>query len=163
MSNWIGPTVKQLWNYAMHVLYKFFGFNINTTAFCLCWSSLHLLLLKSSAGWILLRFLCRQFGYNVSLVVLAWCIFNFCLFGFFSKKGQPRPLFHLFSVLSNKHYKFLQQIYVKQCPSSIRCRDSNPRPSEHESPSITTRPGLPPNFCLFVGVGFVEVHLAWCI
>ena len=27
--------------------------------------------------------------------------------------------------------------------TSIRRRDSNPRPSEHESPPITTRPGLP--------------------
>ena len=48
MSNWIGPTVKQLWNYAMHVLHNFFVFNTNTTAFCLGRSSLHLLLLKSS-------------------------------------------------------------------------------------------------------------------
>ena len=48
MSNWIGPTVKQLWNYAMHVLHNFFRFNINTAAFCLGRSSLHLLLLKSS-------------------------------------------------------------------------------------------------------------------
>ena len=24
MSNWIGPTVKQLWNNAMHVLHNFF-------------------------------------------------------------------------------------------------------------------------------------------
>ena len=32
------------------------------------------------------------------------------------------------------------------CPSSIRCRDSNPRPLECESPPITTRPGLPPKF-----------------
>ena len=28
------------------------------------------------------------------------------------------------------------------CPSSIRRRDSNSRPSEHEPPHITTRPGL---------------------
>ena len=48
MSNWIGPIVKQLWNYAMHVLHSFFEFNINTTAFCWGRSSLHLLLLKSS-------------------------------------------------------------------------------------------------------------------
>ena len=39
---------KQLWNYAMHVLHKFFGLNINTTAVCLGRSNLHLLLLKSS-------------------------------------------------------------------------------------------------------------------
>ena len=39
MSNWIGPTVKQLWNFAMHVLHNFFGFSINTTTFCLGRSS----------------------------------------------------------------------------------------------------------------------------
>ena len=53
------------------------------------------------------------------------------------KMGLPRPLFRLFSVFSNKHYKFLQQIYVKKCPSSIWCWDSNPRPLERESPPIT--------------------------
>ena len=47
--------------------------------------------------------------------------------------GQPRPLFHLFSVFSYKLYNFLQQR-----------RDSNPRPFEHESSPITTRSGLPP-------------------
>ena len=30
-------------------------------------------------------------------------------------------------------------------PSGIRRRDSNPRPSDHESPPIATRPGLPPS------------------
>ena len=25
MSNWIGPTVEQLWNYAIHVLRNFLG------------------------------------------------------------------------------------------------------------------------------------------
>ena len=33
---------------------------------------------------------------------------------------------------------------MKNCTSSIRCRDSNSRPLEHESPRITTRPWLPP-------------------
>ena len=32
------------------------------------------------------------------------------------------------------------------CPSSIRHRDSNPRPFAREPPPITTRPGLPPFF-----------------
>ena len=54
--------------------------------------------------------------------------------------GQPRPLFRLFSVFSINHFKFLQQIYVKKCPSSLLYQDSNPRPSEHASPPITTRP-----------------------
>ena len=58
--------------------------------------------------------------------------------------GQPQPRFRLFSVFSNKHYKFLQKIYVKKIPSSIQCRDTNPRPLKREYPPITTRPGLPP-------------------
>ena len=33
---------------------------------------------------------------------------------------------------------------MKKCPSSKKYRDSNPQPLEHESPPITTRPGLPP-------------------
>ena len=58
--------------------------------------------------------------------------------------GQPRPLFRLFSVFSNKHhYNFYNKYMWKKCPSSIWCRDSNPRPSKCESLPITTRPGLP--------------------
>ena len=50
--------------------------------------------------------------------------------------------FHLFK----QTLQFVQPIYVKMvCPSSIRRQDSNPRPLEHESPPITTWPGLPPN------------------
>ena len=30
----------------------------------------------------------------------------------------------------------------------MRCQDSNSQPLEHESPPITTRPGLPPTFLL---------------
>ena len=29
---------------------------------------------------------------------------------------------------------------------SIKCWDSNPEPQKHESPPITTRPGLPPSY-----------------
>ena len=36
----------------------------------------------------------------------------------------------------------------EKCPSSIWCRDSNPRPSERESLPITTRPGLPPFYII---------------
>ena len=32
----------------------------------------------------------------------------------------------------------------EKCPTSITCRDSNPRPLERESLPVTTRPGLPP-------------------
>ena len=64
---------------------------------------------------------------------------------FFKKMGQPRPLFRSFSVFSNKHhYNFYNKYIWKKCPSSIRCWDSNPRPSERESLPFTTRPGLLP-------------------
>ena len=53
--------------------------------------------------------------------------------------GHPRPLFCLFSSISNKHCNFTT--IICKYPSSMWCRDSNPRPSEHESPPITTRPG----------------------
>ena len=50
----------------------------------------------------------------------------------------------IFGLFNQTSLQFLKQIFVKKCPSSIQCRDSNPRPLEHESPPITTRPGLPP-------------------
>ena len=53
----------------------------------------------------------------------------------------PQPLFHLFSSFQT-NITILQQIYVKKCPSSKCCWDSNPQPSEYESPPVTTRPGL---------------------
>ena len=54
--------------------------------------------------------------------------------------GQTRPLFRLFLVFSNKQYNFYNKSMLKMsCPSSIRCRDLNPRPLERESPRIATR------------------------
>ena len=74
------------------------------------------------------------------------------LFGIFVQPITPssfetRHFFRLFFVyfcLFKQTLPFLQQINVNKCPSSIRSWDSNPRPSEHVSPPITTRPGLPP-------------------
>ena len=37
---------------------------------------------------------------------------------------------------------------MKKYPASIRCRESNPQPLEHESPPMTTRTGLPKHFYL---------------
>ena len=45
---------------------------------------------------------------------------------------------------------------MSKCPSSIRRRDSNPRPYEHELSPITTRPGLPPSQALLFNI------LHWC-
>ena len=55
--------------------------------------------------------------------------------------GQPGPLFHLFSSFQTHITNITTNRYVKKCPSSIRCWDSNSRPLEHESLPITTRPG----------------------
>ena len=52
--------------------------------------------------------------------------------------------FCLFSSFQT-NIKFLQQINVKKCPSSIWCWDLEPQPLEHKPPPITTRPGLLPN------------------
>ena len=62
---------------------------------------------------------------------------------FFKKMGQSRPLLSfIFGLFDQTSLQFLQQIYVKKCPSCIWCQDLNP--FGHESPPITTRPGLPP-------------------
>ena len=50
---WATGSAQQLWNYAMHVLHNFLGFYINTTAFCLGRSNLHLPILKSSMAYLI--------------------------------------------------------------------------------------------------------------
>ena len=63
---------------------------------------------------------------------------------FFLIKWANPGLFFVYFRSFQTNITILQQIYVKKCPFSIRCCNSNPRPSEHESLPITTRPGLPP-------------------
>ena len=64
----------------------------------------------------------------------------------FSKKiGHPGLFLLIFGLIKQTSLQILHQIYVIKCPSSIGCWYSNPQPLGHESPSITTRPGLPPN------------------
>ena len=67
--------------------------------------------------------------------------------------GQSRPHFHLFSSFQTNITIFTIN-YVNKCPSSIRCWDLSPRPSGHEFPPITTRPGLPPQVQNY----FVDLH-----
>ena len=60
-------------------------------------------------------------------------------------KDQPQSLFHLFPVFSNKQYNFYNKsMWKMSCPSGLWCWDSNPRPLEHDSSPIITRPVLPP-------------------
>ena len=60
---------------------------------------------------------------------------------FLKKMGHPRPLLSFIFGLFKQTLKFYN-IISEKCPSSIRYRDSNPRPLGRESPPITTRPGL---------------------
>ena len=62
---------------------------------------------------------------------------------------QPRPLFRLFLVFSNKQYIFTTN-QCEQFPSSIQNWGSNPWPLEHELSPITTTPGLPPTIWCFI-------------
>ena len=61
---------------------------------------------------------------------------------FFQKWANPGLFFVYFWSFQTTSLQFLQQIYVKKCPSSIQCRDSNPWPSLRESLPITTRQGF---------------------
>ena len=71
---------------------------------------------------------------------LSLSLLHFYLSLLLQKRANP-GLFFVYFRLSNNHY--IQQIYVKKCLFSIWCWDSKPQPSGHESPPITTRPGLP--------------------
>ena len=53
---------------------------------------------------------------------------------FFKKKWDIVGLFLVYFPFFKQTIQFMQQKMWKKCPSSIRCRDLNPRPSEHESP-----------------------------
>ena len=71
---------------------------------------------------------------------------------FFKKMGQPWPLFRLFSVFSCKQYNFTTN-QCKKC-SSVHPVDSGEiqtyKPYKHESSPLTTRPGLPSKWTLFL-------------
>ena len=64
------------------------------------------------------------------------------IYSYILKMDHPRSLFQIFSVFSNK----------LMCNSILR-QDSNSRPSDYESPPLTTRPGLPPNLLLYLWEG----------
>ena len=111
-----------------------FWFNINTIAFCSGLSSLHLLLLKSSIVYIKLTLSDIQgIGYGGILIMEMFL-------------NEPSPAsFSFIFVFSNKHNNFYNKwMWNNIHPVGILCWDSNLRPLEHESPPITTRPGLPP-------------------
>ena len=84
---------------------------------------------------------------------LLWYLWGNCnVPNLFFKKNGPTPTSFLFIFgLFKQTLQIFTTNICEKCPSSIRCRDSNPRPLERESPPITTRPGLPPYliFCFY--------------
>ena len=105
-------------------------------------------------------------GFSFMFLFLSLCSLSFFSFSIQSsfwslKMGQPRPLFHLFSSFQTTN--FIKNRYVKKRPSSLWYRDSNSRPSEHESPIITTRPGLPPCFYSLYLSGSLFFFLHLCL
>ena len=85
------------------------------------------------------------FRYSRMTMTLFRTILWLLLVNSFFKNGPtPASFLFIFGLFKQKSLQFLQQINVKKCPSSIWCWDWNPRPFEHESSPITTRPGLPP-------------------
>ena len=63
----------------------------------------------------------------------------------FFKWANPGLFYHLLLVFSNKYHCNFKIKYIQKCPFTIQSWDLNPRPLEHESPPITTRPELLPN------------------
>ena len=71
---------------------------------------------------------------------------------FYKKWANPGLFFiYFWSFQTNNTIFYNKSMRKMSCPSSIRHWDSNPRPSERESPPITTRPGLPPNASAYFG------------
>ena len=59
---------------------------------------------------------------------------------FLLKMGQPRQLLSfIFGLFKETSLQFFTTNICGKCPSSIRCQDSNPQPSERESLPITTK------------------------
>ena len=73
--------------------------------------------------------------------------------------GQPWPLLLFnFGLFQTNIITIFTKNMCENCPSSIWCWDLNPQPSEHESPPITIRPGLPPNVVYLFGHQFDFVY-----
>ena len=77
--------------------------------------------------------------------------------------ATPASFSFIFVCCHTNITNFTTNLYVKKCPSSIRCWDSNPGPLEHESPPITTSPGLPPMGIIFVCLFCKVKRYPWAV
>ena len=79
---------------------------------------------------------------------------------FFIGPTQANIIVYFWSFQANIITNFITNICEK-CPSSIRCGISKPWPLEHESPPITTRPGLLPFLTVLIYIQ--SIKLLTCI
>ena len=89
---------------------------------------------------------------------IIWLDISSYIVLFLKKWANQASFLFIFGLFQTNINTILQPINVKKCRSSIWHRDSNPQPSEHESPHITTRPGLPP--LLYSSLGVAVTHFS---
>ena len=77
------------------------------------------------------------------------------------KMGHPRPLFRLYLSWQTNITIFTTN-FCEKCPSILQCWDSNPQPSELESPPITTRPGHLKAYILSISFANGQPCLQFC-
>ena len=78
---------------------------------------------------------CKRSMTMLSAFVVALLLF---------KWANPSLFYCLFQSFQTNIITIFSTNMCEKCPLSIRCRDSNPQPWAHESPSIPIRRGLPP-------------------
>ena len=101
MNYWIGPTVKPVWNFVLHMLHNFLGCGIKTRAYHLRKYILHLLLLKISI------FISKKF-------------YNTCLSSRRAIVNKVYLLFRLISLFALQNYCSHWVILVL-CPRTCVC------------------------------------------
>ena len=92
---------------------------------------------------------CSNLCAKTTLDYKSWIMFIECIF---FKRWANSGLFFVYfrSFQTTNIFFYNKSMWKNSCPSSIQRRDSNPWPSEHEPPPITTRPGLPPKSSLLI-------------
>ena len=81
---------------------------------------------------------------------------------FFKKWANPGLFFvYLLSFQTNNTIFTTNQCEKMVCSSSMQRQYSNPWPSEHESPPVTTRPGLPPDIIVVTVMGKFRFLKHW--
>ena len=141
MHQGFGPEARIPWWLLLHVLLQYISTRIR--------SSTVTSKITSNAGAVFFKLYPAPWPSKTKIYIPKMLDMFFlgdlgsCYKSFFKKMGHLRPLF-IYLHLFKQTLHFFTTNKCEKYPSSIWCRDSNQWPLEHESPPITTRPGLPP-------------------